>query len=507
MDFIAEDLIPLTVVDSYRFKRFLEILDPQYHLPSQTQLSTVLLKKKHDAVKNYVLDRLRKTNAINLTIDLWSKSQTKSYLGVTGHYISDNWELKSIMLGCNCVAGRHTAENILVWYKEITSDFDVDEKVKHIITDSGSNIKKAFLTLPGYEEDPTSDSNEEEDEYDAVSLPLQHDGFLTKPHSCFTHTLQLVVKDGLTQVDQIGMVIKKCSKLVSLVQRSTIATNVFEGESSLVTGNVTTRNSQLKMIRSVLSIPVTELSALEETPGLTTNERNILNDIVEILTPFEEATDFVQVDNVPTAGYVLPCIRGLYHHMQNMTSKCHTALVLGLTQSLEKRMPYYEETDTYILAAILDPRFKLRWCNNDAEKKKVVDLLKSAVQNKTPTQAEDTSEPPLKKVKTLFSFMPELDAPSSETHLSAHIHDYLETKSALIHTNPTKFWKQNQKKYPKLSKLAKEVLGVPSSSFPVERLFGNANKVFSPEKCRLSDTRFQQLMFIRCNNIHPELDN
>ena len=30
--------------------------------------------------------------------------------------------------------------------------------------------------------------------------------------------------------------------------------------------------------------------------------------MVEILTPFEEATEFVQVGCVPSAGYVLPCI-------------------------------------------------------------------------------------------------------------------------------------------------------------------------------------------------------
>lgn len=60
------------------------------------------------------------------------------------------------MLECH-VTGRHTAENIMLWYKEITSDFDVSEKIKHIVIDSGSNIKKKFLSLPGYE-DATSDS-------------------------------------------------------------------------------------------------------------------------------------------------------------------------------------------------------------------------------------------------------------------------------------------------------------------------------------------------------------
>ena len=56
------------------------------------------------------------------------------------------------MLACNRVTGRHTGDNIMMWYEEIISDFGVREKVKHIITDSASNVKKAFLTLPGYED-------------------------------------------------------------------------------------------------------------------------------------------------------------------------------------------------------------------------------------------------------------------------------------------------------------------------------------------------------------------
>ena len=80
---------------------------------------------------------------------------------------------------------------------------------------------------------------------------------------------------------------------------------------------------------------------------------------MEILTPFEEATDFIQVGCVPSASYVLPCIRGLHHHMENMVSKYHSEFVQGLKMSLKKCMPYHEENEADTLAVILDPRFKL----------------------------------------------------------------------------------------------------------------------------------------------------
>ncbi len=90
--------MPLHLVDSVRFQKLLESLDPQYCLPSRKHLSRNLLKKK---LKDQVKDRLSAVKVVNLTLDLWSNRQMRSYLGITGHYISAEWKLEHIMLGCN----------------------------------------------------------------------------------------------------------------------------------------------------------------------------------------------------------------------------------------------------------------------------------------------------------------------------------------------------------------------------------------------------------------------
>jgi len=94
----------------------------------------------------------------------------------------------------------------------------------------------------------------------------------------------------------------------------------------------------------------------------------------------------------------------------------------------------------------------------------------------------------------------ESDSPSTESQqqsaISKQVEEYIEGNNAPMSQNPAKYWKENQQKYPLLSRLAKDVLGVPSSSAPVERLF-------SIERCRLTDGRFAQLMFIWCNQALP----
>ena len=56
------------------------------------------------------------------------------------------------------------------------------------------------------------------------------------------------------------------------------------------------------------------------------------------------------------------------------------------------------------------------------------------------------------------------------------------------------FWLENRSKFPILAEVAREVLRIPSSSSPVERLFSTAGKVFtctralSLDRCKISGT-------------------
>ena len=159
---------------------------------------------------------------------------------------------------------------------------------------------------------------------------------------------------------------------------------------------------------------------------------------------------------------------------------------------------------------MLDPCFKVCWCSDDKEKKNGISLLNEATDKVTlcthigdsEKMDNNESQPPSKKPRkerSLFNFMPQPDAMDSSGRI-ASVDDYIATSCVPMNTNPTKFWKENEKKFPVLASLAKEVLSVPSSSSLVERLFSIEGKVFTPEQCRLTDKIFEELMFIRCNN-------
>ena len=63
------------------------------------------------------------TSKISLSTDAWTSLVTEAYLGVTCHFIDDNWELVSFNLITLPVEERHTAENIALWLENVAEKF------------------------------------------------------------------------------------------------------------------------------------------------------------------------------------------------------------------------------------------------------------------------------------------------------------------------------------------------------------------------------------------------
>ena len=83
------------------------------------------------------------------------------------------------------------------------------------------------------------------------------------------------MKDGLKEAGALTKVIAKASKVVTYVRKSTIATDLLEGEGRLQAANATRWNSEVKMIRSVLKISQQKLDQLDCTK-LTAYDRNLI---------------------------------------------------------------------------------------------------------------------------------------------------------------------------------------------------------------------------------------
>jgi len=335
----------------------------------------------------------------------------RSFLGITAHVCNtsgDVYKLDSFLLDCKHFPSRHTAENISMAFDDITDEYGITSKIDHIITDNAANMKCAFkVKLPQQSVDPADENEEEIDNLDDeelwVDLDNNQETLLEMAGSrqrlsCFAHSLQLVIGDGLKEAKCISLAIAKASKLISLLHSSTTFKNRFKATfgsgKSIPVANVTRWNSTFKQVQAITSLDYKNLAEVcgkeFENVVFTLRDWNQLQELSEILGPFSEATDLTQGEKSVTISMVVPTVLDLNTHLLKMgETRCqcqplikalHTTLQrrfsgifvnakMARDSECEARLPFYQ--DVYFLSAMLDPQFGLNWIdldvtNNDA---------------------------------------------------------------------------------------------------------------------------------------------
>lgn len=101
--------MPFSTVDGKGFQ-YLKEIAPLYKVPCRNTFKT-LIDKKFEIVSKLFKDKLKSVSHVTLTTDIWTDIQTKSFLGVTVHYIENN-SLASSSLGVIELTESHTAHSI-----------------------------------------------------------------------------------------------------------------------------------------------------------------------------------------------------------------------------------------------------------------------------------------------------------------------------------------------------------------------------------------------------------
>uniref|UniRef100_A0A669DT20 HAT C-terminal dimerisation domain-containing protein n=2 Tax=Oreochromis niloticus TaxID=8128 RepID=A0A669DT20_ORENI len=427
MNALLSDLIigcnlPLSIVENKNFRHFLTVVDRKY---SPVCRRTIISKTENLAAekRSMLKTQLSETDHVSVTVDIWSDRRMRGFLGITVHWIqreTERMQLKSKLLAFDRFKGLHTGERICEKFEAICDEYNIKDKLDYIISDNAANMRKAFTVCFPIEQGEEHD----DDDGDHLDDPeLWHDLTLedqetvgaamakTQRLQCFAHTLQLVVKDGLSETKVASPSLSKLSKLSSLLHTSTTFKDVFEaefGEQKAIPAAVITRwNSRLRQVKAVLQCEHLKLCAVLEMAGhkellFTTREWNLLKEMVDILKPFGEATDLTQGEKIVTISAVVPCVLSLNHHLEKLKPQVRflNGLVRSLQASLNKRflgifisvrMARAEDGITapfsdpvYLKAAALDPAFSLLWvehhvlgsCDIKAEvTQKVKDLI------------------------------------------------------------------------------------------------------------------------------------
>jgi hypothetical protein len=161
--------------------------------------------KNYDVRRNGLISEISQINSkISLTTDIWTSEISKDcYLGVTMHYIDNNWELKNLLLDLIPINGSHTAGLITSKLLQILEEFNINNNILALTTDNGSNMIACGSQL-------------------ATELDEKFNNMAFTHYRCAAHIINLAVKAGMNYV---GNEIKKLCQFVVKVKNSPLLLN------------------------------------------------------------------------------------------------------------------------------------------------------------------------------------------------------------------------------------------------------------------------------------------
>ncbi len=224
--FIVEDMLPLSTIESPRFKKILDKIPATRKPTSDRKTFSHYLDKCYSDMESKLKRTFESLDHVSTTADIWS-ANNKSYLGMTVHWIdSISFKREKAALACKRVRGRHTYDVIASEIEQVHSAFGLSHKVTACVTDNGSNFVKAFRMFEshpddGSDSDEPSDEEEEEEEVTftdvAEALSTESDEtFSLPPHlRCASHTLNLISKMTWRNGWPVTMTVKQFTEVLS----------------------------------------------------------------------------------------------------------------------------------------------------------------------------------------------------------------------------------------------------------------------------------------------------
>lgn len=349
--------------------------------------------------------------------------------------------------------------------------------------------------------------------------------------SCFLHSLQLCVRDGIKNTSFMSKALEKCRALNKFSHKSNkMADALDQLKKTISKATITRWNSDYLLVKSILSIGKCDLDVIvthmENPVKFTTNEMNILNELLDVLEPFYDICIKCQSETVITASLVVPAVTHLLAHLREAKKNLSLCLKLvdELNLSLQKRFAgivkrlnqsNVEKNDpfndsVYFLSTVLDPSFKFFWLrdlnlsisNENRLKQSIVQMLIDEMNKNSkdsPTRLSDgnSSTTALTKKRKLFSYDDVHTNHGNQATTMSPIGEVNLYLNNPLRSQFSQYWCNSQ--LIRLKKLAKRVCSVQASSAPVERVFSSAGLLLSTRRTRMNEELFSDLVFLKVN--------
>ncbi|XP_078401208.1 E3 SUMO-protein ligase ZBED1-like [Cetorhinus maximus] len=516
-NFICEGLYPVSVVEEQTFKKLLKMADPRYELPNRKYFSSKAIPERYHIIRTGVEKELAAAAWCGVTADLWTaQGRNRRYMSLTAHFLggagsgANTLKFTSKCLATFEVADEYTTENLAHALVESFREWGISKNVLGVTTSSVSeNVVNAcsLLNLP-------------------VHMP------------CFGHTINLGINRAL-QLPKLCTLLLKCNKLVEYFKVTPRAAYMLREKQKQqyllqhqLVSDCSTWGTTLSMLQRLREQQTAIVAVLfEDSMNYhlmpEASEWSTIEGLVELLQPFQQATEMMGRSKYPIISLVKP----LLHVLLNSTLKVDDSdsHMLGavketIAKELSEVYRLSPELDLFLHSAtFLDPRYKKVPFLSAAQQKQVENkILEEATAllekgNESFVRVDGgfaLEEPPLKKrtmsvqpystgsinfmLAEIFGQAGSSDEGQDGWHAQVveELNNFKSQKVLELGKDPLVWWSDRVALFPTLSKLLQKYWCIPATSIPSQRLFSAAGNLVNAKRNQLAPAEVDRLLFL-----------
>ncbi|XP_051152134.1 zinc finger BED domain-containing protein RICESLEEPER 1-like [Andrographis paniculata] len=499
---------PLGMVEDIGFKSFVRNLQPLFDLVTITGIEAdcmeIYRKEKQKVYEG--LDKL--PGKVSLSADRWGTCDGTEYLCLIAHYIDDSWELKKKILNFLAVDPSQAEDSLSELIIASLRSWDIDRKLFSLTVDNCSTYDKITVR---------------------VNQQLCQHRFLMCEGSlfdvrCAASTVRLFVQIVLETSREI---INKVRETIRYVRGSREIQEKFSeivqlaginGQKCLLVDNPFRWNSTYMMLEAALEHKEAFPQLQEHDPaGCTICPSNIewdrLRAITGILKFFYEVSNAFLGRKHITANSYFAEICDIHLQLIEWCQKSDD-FIKGLALELKGKFDEYWKKCGLIMAiaAILDPRFKMKLveyyypqiygdsapgCIEIVSNCMKVLYNGHAIYSPLADHGQSFSSEGRGAVKDrLTGFDKFLHESSISQNTKSDLDKYLEEPlfPRSVDFDILNWWKVHEPRYPVLSMMARNILGIPISKMALESLYDTGDRTLEDCWRSLKPDTVQALM-------------
>lgn len=152
--FIASGLHSFSIVEERGFVALMKCAVPNFTVPSRTTFSRSVVPELYSATRHAVYEKLQSilrtcAASIAITTNGWTSRAGDSFVAVTCHVLSEEFEPHNFVLACRSLRESHTASNLRSLLQGIFMDWGISDNLPcFVVTDNARNFVSAIRQAP-----------------------------------------------------------------------------------------------------------------------------------------------------------------------------------------------------------------------------------------------------------------------------------------------------------------------------------------------------------------------